>query len=169
MIRPKRVLRGRRPHSPVSDLMSTDAKPHPAAVTTAYSAVVTPRSVRSRATGDLVMRTSWTGPPDDRWAVGCGDSGPARGVRRAAVPGLGTQGSDRPLWRDTGRFTRRAEPRRSRPPGVRLRPGRRRAAGTDPEAPPPSPRPRGPSPRPARASAGEGRRRGVAWPPRPTP
>src|SRR3954464_11005027 len=62
MIRPKRVLRGRRPHSPVSDLISTDANPHPAAVTTAYSAVVTPRSVRSRATGDLVMTTSWTGP-----------------------------------------------------------------------------------------------------------
>src|SRR3954453_771258 len=48
--------------------MSTVANPHPAAVTTAYSAVVTPRSVRRRATGDLVMRTSWTGPPC-RWAV----------------------------------------------------------------------------------------------------
>src|SRR4051812_32134722 len=125
--------------------MSTVANPHPAAVTTAYSAVVTPRSVRSRATGDLVMRTSWTGPPGDRWAVGCGDSCPAPGVPRAAVPGLGTQASYRPLWRDTGRFTRPAEPRQSRPPEVRLRPGRRRAAGTDPEARPPSRRPRGPS------------------------
>src|SRR3954449_3807215 len=48
--------------------MSTVANPHPAAVTTAYSAVVTPRSVRRGATGDLVMRTSWTGPPS-RWAV----------------------------------------------------------------------------------------------------
>jgi hypothetical protein len=35
--------------------MSTVAKPQPAAVTTAYSALVTPRWVRSRALGDLVM------------------------------------------------------------------------------------------------------------------
>src|SRR4051794_12603969 len=58
MIRPNRVLRRDCPQSLINSLISTDAKPHPAAVTTAYSAVVTPRSLRSRATGDLVMTTS---------------------------------------------------------------------------------------------------------------